>query len=209
MAVDHAEDAPQAYLQVGGTGRRSGNEHGRAGDGVVAPVEDVLRWDGDGWVEGGGPRVCRKQRGRGRYPENPEDPADGWREIRQDAAIQRRCSAAYGVDAIHSCGKASEKQGKRPKPPRCCVPRVNFQEKGCAELRDAGIKLSVVRKDFSHASVSYFNLADQARHPRIFSRENQRPKPRIRAAITAWKMYVSATTLKKVPVSQPVIPQLT
>ena len=68
--------------------------------------------------------------------------------------------------------------------------RVNFQENGCAKLRDAGKKLSVVQKYFMKTSVGYFDLTDQARHLRIFTRNYEGPQRSIRTTISARKMDI-------------------
>ena len=57
--------------------------------------------------------------------------------------------------------------------------------------------------------MGYFNLAGQARHPRIFSRQTDLgSKPSIEAAISAWKMDVPTTTLQNVPIRQTEIAKL-
>jgi hypothetical protein len=185
VAVDYPDDAPQANVQVGGSCRRSRNRHGRAGGRIVAPVEEICRRDSDGRVQGGRPWIGRSQCWWD--AQMPEDTTDGWREMADDGRVQRPCSAANGVGANNSSGKAPEKQNKRSKSPRFNMPGVNFKENGCAKLRNTGKKLRVVQKYFMKPAMGYFDLTDQARHQRIFSLKNDGPKRSIRTAISAWK----------------------
>ncbi len=78
--------------------------------------------------------------------------------------------------------------------------RVNFQQNGCAELGDAGKKLGVVQKHFVNTSMSHFDLTDQARHQRVFTRKCEGPNRSIRITISAWKMDIPTSNCKKVPV---------
>ena len=159
------------------------------------PVEEVLRRDRDGWVEGFGPWVCRGQRGRN--AQIPQDTPDSGREIAQDGRVQRRCATADSIGASHSSREAAEKQSKRSKKPRSLTPWVHFQESCCAKLRDSCKELIIVCKDFMKASVSNFNLADKARHRRIFF-ICERTDGSIRTAIFSWKMHISASSKQKI-----------
>ena len=198
MAVDFPDDAPQADAQVGGSSRRSRNRHGCTSGRIIAPVEEVLRRDREGRVQRGRPWVG--QTNNGRDAKMPEDTTDGRREIVHDGWPQRSCSAAHSVGANYSSVKASEKQSKRSEPPRCSMSRVNFQEYGRAKLRDAGKKLSVVQKYFMNTSMGYFDVTNQARHQRIFTRKCKGPNRSIRTTISAWKMDIPTSNCKKVPV---------
>jgi hypothetical protein len=196
VAVDPHDDVPQAYAQVGRStrGRRSRNRHGRARGRIVAPVVEILRRYRNGWVHGGRPRVGLRYNGRD--TEEPEDAADGWRKAAHDRPAERRRSAADSVGAGHSSWKASEKQRERRKSPRCSMASIHFQEDRCSKLRDACKKLSVVMKYLMKASVSYFNLSNNPRHERIFSRKGEGPHRCIRLTISTWKMYSSTSTLQ-------------
>ena len=209
VSVDRLDDVPQAYAQVGRRARRRrpGNRHRRARGRIVAPVEEVRRRYRDGGVHGGGPRAGLRYNGRD--AEKPEDAADGWRETAHNRPAERRRSAADGVGADHSCGKASEKQRERRKPPRCSMASVHFQEESCSKLRDACKKLSVVIKYLTKGSVSYFDLADNPRHERVFSRKDAGPHCSIRLTISAWKMYSSTSALQNAPIRCQVTPELT
>ena len=209
MAINSPDDAPQAYVQVGRSiqSRRSRNRHGRTRDRIVAPVEEIPRWDRDGWVHGGWPRVGLRHNGRD--AEKPEDAADGWRKAAHDRPAERCRSAADSVGANHSSRKASEKQRERCKPPRCSMARVHFQEDRCSKLRDACKKLNVVLEYLIKASVSYLNLSDEARHERIFSMKHDGPQRSIRLPISTWEMYSPTSTLQNVPVRCRVFLKLT
>ena len=145
MAVDGPDDAPKAYAHIGGGGRSSRDRHGRAGGRIVAPVEEVLRRDSDGWVQGCRPWVCQSQGGRdAQIPQDTDN--SGWKTA-QDGRMQRRCSTADSFCADYTTREAPEKQSKRPKAPRSPTSWVHFQECGCTKLGDSAKELIIALQD--------------------------------------------------------------